>query len=558
LAPASEATKTVSATNILLDLLGGAALLLWGLRMVRTGLMRGVGGDLRRFLGRSLGNRAYAFAAGLGVTVLLQSSSATCLLATSFAERGLMATAPALAVMLGADVGTSLVAQLLSLNLHWLSPLLVLAGVIAFMSSDSGQHRDIGRAVIGLGLMLLALRLVVGASAPMRDSQVVQTVLSALANEPLLAVLVGALLTWAAHSSLAMVLLVMTLADEKLLTVGLALALVVGANLGGGLPPFLAARGAEPAARRVPLGNLGFRLVGAIVVLAALTWIAPWVAKLEPDPARQVVNFHTAFNLALALVFLPFTGVVAQWLARLLPDKAEERDDRPRYLDAGAVETPSLALAAATRETLRMGDTIEAMLRGTLDVLRTDDRKRAEHIALMDNTVDKLYEATKLYLTKVSREDLSEQDNRRCADIIAFITNLEHIGDIVDKNLIELAEKKMKRKLRFSEEGFQEICALHGRLLDNLKLALSVFLSGEVATARRLLEEKVQFRDLERAASERHLARLREGRPESIETSALHLDILRDFKRINSHITSVAYPILEAAGALSATRLKEV
>lgn len=548
----------MTATHVLLDLLGGAALLLWGLRMVRTGLMRGIGGDLRRFLGGSLSNRLLAFGAGLGTTVLLQSSSATCLLVTSFAGRGLVATAPALAVMLGADVGTSLVAQLLSLNLGWLSPLLLLIGVIAFMSGGSGRTRDLGRAVIGLGLMLLALRLVVGASQPMRDSTVVQTVLGALSGEPLLAVLVGALLTWAAHSSLAMVLLVMTLADERLLTVGLALALVLGANLGGSLPPFFATRAAEPSARRVPLGNMGFRLVGAAVVLIGLGWIANWVALLEPDPARQVVNFHTAFNLALAVLFLPLVGVAARLVARVLPDSVAPGDDRPRYLDAAVVETPSLALAAATRETLRMGDTIEAMLKGTLDVLRTDDRKQAEAIAQMDNTVDRLYEATKLYLTKVSREDLSEQDNRRCGDIIAFITNLEHVGDIVDKNLIELAEKKIKRKLRFSTEGFTEICALHGRLLDNLKLALSVFMTGDEATARRLLEEKVQFRDLERAAAERHLGRLREGRPESIETSALHLDILRDFKRINSHITSVAYPILEAAGALTATRLKQV
>jgi phosphate:Na+ symporter len=547
----------LTATHVLLDLLGGVALLLWGLRMVRTGLMRGVGGDLRKFLGNSLSNRLFAFGAGLGTTILLQSSSATCLLVTSFAGRGLVATAPALAVMLGADVGTSLVAQLLSLNLGWLAPLLILIGVVAFMTGNSGRRRDLGRAVIGLGLMLLALRLVVAASAPMRDSVVVQTVLGALSGEPLLAVLVGALITWLAHSSLAMVLLVMTLADEHLLTVSLALALVLGANLGGALPPFMAARGAEPAAQRVPLGNLGFRLLGALAVVLALGWIAPLVAQLEPDPARQVVNFHTAFNVALALIFLPLIGPAARFAARILPDAANVAEDRPRYLDPAAVETPSLALAAATRETLRMGDTIETMLKGTLEVLRTDDRKQAESIAQMDNTVDRLYEATKLYLTKVSREDLSEQDNRRCGDIIAFITNLEHIGDIVDKNLIELAEKKMKRKLRFSEEGFAEICALHGRLLANLKLALSVFLSGEEATARQLIEEKVQFRELERAAAERHLARLRQGRPESIETSALHLDILRDFKRINSHITSVAYPILEAAGALVSTRLKQ-
>jgi phosphate:Na+ symporter len=256
-------------------------------------------------------------------------------------------------------------------------------------------------------------------------------------------------------------------------------------------------------------------------------------------------------------VFLPLIGLVARLCARLLPDRRQaETTVRPHYLDRSALESPSVAIANAAREALRMGDIVERMLRQTLDVFRNDDRKLLREVEELDDGVDALHEAVKLYLTDVSRETLDAEDNRRAIDVITFTTNLEHVGDIVDKNLMDLANKKIRNKLQFSAEGFREICDMHARLVDNLKLALNVFLSGDVRLARRLLEEKVAFRELERAASESHLQRLRRGTPESIETTSLHLDILRDLKRINSHLTSVAYPILDAAGELTRTRLK--
>ncbi|MGQ0664762.1 MAG: Na/Pi cotransporter family protein [Pseudomonadota bacterium] len=552
-----EEHAAISATTILIHILGGVALLLWGLRMVRTGALRAYGGDLRRWIGVGLGHRLSAFAAGLGVTGILQSSTATALMTASFAERGMLATAPALGVMLGADVGTSLIAQVLSFDLAWLSPILFLVGVAAFMIAAGSRHRDLGRVAIGLGLMLLALELIVEASAPIRGSATVEAVMGGLAGEPLIALALAAGLTWLAHSSLATVLLVMSLADAAMLPVGLAFVLVLGANLGGAAPAAVATWRGDAVARRVTLGNLGFRLVGCLLMLPFVAALEPWLGALDADLGRQVVNFHTAFNLALALVFLPLLGPAAKLARRLLPDRVEVEDpSKPRYLDSTALETPSLAIAAAARETLRMGDTLERMLRDTIKVFETDDRRLADDICRMDDTVDGLHEAIKLYLTQVSRETLSEADHRRAMDIIAFTTNLEHVGDIIDKNLMELAVKKIRNRLKFSDEGFAEIVDLHAHALANLKLALGVFIAGDVKMARQLLEEKVQFRDRERHAAEKHLSRLRVGRIESIETSSLHLDILRDLKRINSHLTSVAYPILEQAGELRQSRLR--
>ncbi len=548
----------MSGLELLLSIAGGAALLLWATRMVRTGITRAYGADLRRFLGRSTKNPFSAFAMGLGIAGLLQSSTATALLAVSFAGRGLLAIAPGLAIMLGADVGSTLVVQVLSFDISWLSPVFILAGVIAFMSTERPMWRHLGRVSIGLGLLLLALTLIVGASESLRGSATLASIVAPLSNDPILAVLLAAILTWVAHSSVAMVLLFMSFTVAGVVPPLLGFALVLGANIGSGIVPVALTSSAGPRARRIPLGNLIFRAVGAFAVLWFLALLQPFIEMLGGNPARQIANFHTAFNIALALACLPLIGLMAAFTKRVLPaDKKAAVGTRPKYLDMQAIDNPAVALPSATREVLRMAEVVETMLRDVMEVFRNDDARLAKQISDMDDDVDRLHEAIKLYLSRVSRNALDEEDSRRCIELITFTTNLEHIGDIIDKNLIEIGQKKIKKKLAFSEQGWKELVDMHVRVVDQMQLAMNVFVSGDVHIARQLLAQKERFRDLERASSERHLERLSSGRVESIESSALHLDILRDLKRINSHLTSVAYPILETEGELRPSRLKE-
>jgi len=544
---------------ILLDLMGGVALLLWGLHMVHSGIVRAFGSDLRRILSVALRNRLNAFLAGLGVTAVLQSSTATALIATSFTASGVVDLAPALALMLGANVGTTLITQVLSFDISWASPVLIVAGVVAFKRGGRTRTRDLGRVSIGLGLMLLSLHILLTSLAPAENAPAIRTLLGVVTEMPLLSLLIGAVLTWAAHSSVAVVLLVMSLAYAGFVSPAAALALVLGANLGSAINPVLeGGSAADPASRRLPIGNLVNRVVGIAVVLPFLHPIADQLARLDPNPAREAANFHTAFNLVLAAVFILALDPLARLLTRLLPAQKKSADpSTPLYLDETAIVTPAVALACAARETLHIGDIVETMLRQTMTAFLTDDRKLVAEIERMDNAVDRLCEAIKLYVTKVTRESLEERDGRRAMEIISFDINLEHVGDIIDKNLMELAAKKIKNKLQFSKEGAAEIEAFHRRVLDNLKLAFGVFISGDAKVARKLIEEKAHLREAELAAAESHLARLRAGRPESIETSSLHLDVLRDLKRIHSHICSVAYPVLEAAGELQPSRLRE-
>jgi phosphate:Na+ symporter len=545
------------ATQLLAQLLGSVALLLWGVRMVRTGATRAFGAELRRVMAACGKSRLASFASGLAVTGLVQSSMATALVVSSFTARGLIPLPAALAILLGADVGSTLVAQVFAFDVKWLWSVAILIGVVLFNGSEADRARGVARMAIGVGLVLLALTHLGQVAQPLARSEAFRAVMGAIAGEPFLAALVAALVTWLVHSSLTIVLFVMSLAGAGAATTGEALALIAGANVGGALAPFIAQAGLAPAARRAPLGNVIVRLLAALAVLPFIGLIAPWIGAPGGGPARSVINFHTAFNVVAALVALPLTGQIAALTHWLLPDPREASEPQgPRYLDEALLEQPDEALASAMRETLRVGDKVESMLRNAFLVMERDDTRLMKQVADADNEVDKLYEAIKNYLMKISRNELNNISAQRYVEILTFTTNLEHVGDIIDKNLMELAAKKIKHRYAFSTEGLADIRDFHGRVIANLQLAMNVFATGDVALARRLLAEKTALRDLERRAAESHFARLREGRAESIETSSIHLDVVRDFKRINGHLTSVAYQILETAGELTESRLK--
>ncbi|MGY3615142.1 Na/Pi cotransporter family protein [Bradyrhizobium sp. USDA 10063] len=544
---------------VLLDLMGGVALLLWGLHMVHSGILRAFGPDLRILLANALNNRFTALAAGLGLTALLQSSTATALITSSFASEGLVSLVPALAIMLGANVGTTLIVQVLSFNIAAVAPLLFIVGLVAFRSGPRSRIKDVGRVSIGLGLMLLSLHILLDTLAPAENAPGVRVVMKAITGDPVLCIFIGAVVTWLVHSSVASVLLVMSLAYSQFISPYAAFALVLGANLGSAINPlFEGARRDDPASYRLPLGNLINRVVGILLVAPFLGPIAAHLQAFQPDLAKATALFHIAFNVATAVLFIGVLDSLARLLKRLLPRRVRDTDPaRPRHLDESALETPSLALADAARETLRMGDIVEEMLRKVMAAMMTDDRVLVEQVSRMDNSVDSLDEAIKLYVTKLTRGSLDEREGQRAMEIISFAINLEHIGDIIDKNLSELATKKIKRRLQFSPEGTEELSAFHKRTLDSLRIAFGVFMSGDVNEARKLVAEKAALRNAEFAATERHLERLREGRPETIETTSLHLDVLRDLRRIHSHICSVAYTALVSAGELAADRSAE-
>ncbi|RQP25920.1 Na/Pi cotransporter family protein [Piscinibacter terrae] len=542
----------------LLNLLAAISLLVWGTHIVRTGVLRVFGESLRQVLAKSFSNRLNAMVAGIGVTSVVQSSTATCLIVASFVGKGIVSTTAALAVMLGADVGSSLMAVVFSFDLSWVSPLLIFVGVVTFVSQqDTGAGR-VGRILIGLGLITLALHLIVDATRPLTQSPAVRALLVALPSDILLDIVVGAVLTVLSYSSLAIVLLTATLAASGLVPTGVALGLVLGANVGSGVLAMLATGRASAQVRRLPVGNFLFKAAGALAAIPLLGQAHILLQEFVGDVHQQVVIFHLGFNIVIAAVFIGLTGFVARITEKLLPTRAVGAGtERPRHLDPSALATPSLAISCAAREALHQADVVETMLRGIMPIIRNNDVALAEQLRQMDDTVDELYTAIKFYLTQISREALSERESRRWTDIVSFTINMEQIGDIIERVIQDVEDKKIRKNRSFSDAGMAEIAALHERLMANLRLGMSVFLDGHARDAKKLLEEKARFRDMEHEYAASHIARLRENTAQSIETSSLHLDLISDLKRINSHICSIAYPILESAGALSKTRIRQ-
>ncbi len=540
------------------QLAGSVALLLWGVHMVQTGVQRTFGGRLRAILGTAFRNRFTAFVAGLGVTAILQSSTATGLMVTGFAAGGLVDLVPALAVMLGANVGTTLIVQALSFNVSEIAPVLILIGVLMFRRGTTST-RDLGRAFIGLGLMLMALHDLLDLVTPYEDVPSLRLLLGAVATQPVLDVILAAGLTWAAHSSVAVVLLVVSLAAKGVVPPDAAFALVLGANLGTAINPCLeGATGDDPAARRLPIGNLLNRVVGVILALVLLDPIGRLMVTIQPDTSRVVADFHTLFNVLLAVVSFPLLPACAALLRRILPARVDPSDPSlPLYLNAAAREAPVVAIGGAIREALRLSDVLEAMLTGLRDVFEHDDRRRVSETRRLDNVLDKLDAAIKAYLTTLDPDAMSDTDHRRISEILAFVTHMEHAGDVVDNNLLALSAKKIKRGLPYSKEEQAELLGMLDRLMANLHTAATVFMTEDVRAARLLAAEKEAFRDIEARATTVYFERLRAGRTETAEMSALHLDILRDLSRVNAHlVAAAAYPVLEGKGELLSSRLR--
>lgn len=544
----------MSSTIVMINLFGAVALLLFGLAQVKDGVSRAFGARLRTGLSTGTRSGLRSFVSGFVATVALQSSTATALMVASFVERDLVKPRMAQIVLLGANVGTAVTAWIVATGIEWVSPLAILAGIVLYRSGSSARQGG-GAALIGIGLMLLSLHLLSIATEPMRQSPALSAFVGLLDNAWPAAVAFAAAIAFVSSSSLAAVVLILSLNATGILSAGLVIVLVLGANLGGAIPPVLASLSGPPSSQRVTLGNLIIRAIGAVIALPLAGYGGEVLEMLPLSPAKLPVDAHLGFNIVLAILAWPFSRLLSTLMLRLVPDRVQT-EDAPRYLVGKELATPVVALASATRETLRVGDLVERMLMRMSEAFDRDDLATLKEIPSLEKRVDNLQQEVKIYLSKLGREGLSEEESRRWITILDYAINLEHIGDIVEKGLLPQVAKKASLGLKFSADGYQELKKLFELTIDNLRVAQTIFVTGDFNLARQLMEVKVAVRRMEKQSSERHLERLRDGRADSLRTSSLHLDILRDLKRINAHIVSVAHPILDESGLLVESRLR--
>ncbi len=549
-------------TAVIINLLGGVALLLWGVRMVRTGVMRAWGDRLKSFIEHRLGNRGSAFVAGGFATTILGSGTAMALIVAGIAASGSIGTALGLAVLLGADVGSAIVTSIFASGSNfalWTSPILLFAGSVIFSHTEEFRPRNVGRILIGLGLMLLSLQLIKAASAPLGTASLFHEVLATLGREPLLAFIAGALLAWAFHSTLAAILLIASFLASGSLEVAGALSFILGINFGGGLPAVFATLVLPPAARRLPLANLFCRGLAAILAVAFIERLTPFVTAIPFGPVETAVAFHALFNIVAALLFLPITGLIERLMRKLVPDEKREADNlvSPRYLDSLALSTPSVALSNALLETVRMSEILDRMFDTALSALRSGSLETLKLLKGLDERLNAYQSAVQSYLGDLAQNELSPIESRRALEITLYISNLEHAGDVIHLNLADRIRAKAKESITFTvdeQASLDDLCLI---IHDNLRMATGVLSSGDIQGAKRLIAQKDAFRALENKVLDEHFRIGRRGKGGALRRSALYVDMIRDLHRINSHIVSAGYPIVDAAGLLRGSRLRK-
>lgn len=543
----------------LVDLAGSVALLLWGVHMVQTGVQRACGARLNSLLARMLGNRFQAFLTGLGITAVLQSSTATGLMITGLAARGQLDLAPALAVMLGANVGTTLIVQLLSFDVSSIAPAFVLTGVMLFRRSQ-GAWRDSGRVFIGLGLILLSLRQFLTLLTPYTQKPELTAVLASMNSHDLAAILLGAVLTWISHSSVATVMLVTTFAASGTIPLETALALVLGANIGTSINPVMEGSRTDPTARRISMGNLLVRCVGALLLVPALPFISALMTRLEPDAARQVADFHTLFNIGLAVLMMPALSHYARLMIRLIPTPPENKQaspGTPRYLDRLLLDkAPQLAIGSATREAMRLCDLLGAMLGAMQDGLRTTDPAQAGAARPLGNAMEDLGAAIRSYLAGLDPDNANQPEMERAEDILAFCTQMLHAEDIVDRSLVPMVQKMARQRIVLPPDLLRPVLSMTQQLTHNLNICATILIGQQSVENNPLSGQKDFFRDVEIEATAAYFDWLKRQSTETsgvmessetslqAETATYQLTLLRDLRRVNTHIVAAAsYPL---------------
>ena len=531
----------------LLALFGGLALLLYGMQLIGEGLQRAAGGHLRHLLTRMTRTRLAAVASGALVTSIIQSSSATTLMLIGFVSAGLLTFPQSLGVILGADIGTTVTVQLLAFKVQELSLLLVGVGFAMTFFARRGLVKSLGQVVLGFGLIFLGMKVMNDGLAPLTENELTRQVLVALAGNQFLALLVGAVLSAGMASSAATIGLTLSLGHQGLLPLGAAIPVVLGANIGTCATALAASLRSSSDARRVAVAHIAFKVLGVALVFPFISPLTTVIAQTAGDVARQIANAHTFFNVAISALFLPFAPWAARVITALVPEEERGGDNpyRTRYLDDRYLDQPALAIGQATREALRMGDVAQNMLRDAMVVLRTDNQELLEDVERRDDQLDYLDREIKLFIARLGRETMSADMAQKEIALISFIGNLENIGDIIDKNLMELARKKLYQGRRFSEAGEAELIEFHSLVSKNLERAIAGFAANDRSLAQEVLDMRPMVRQRERELRDSHLARLRRGLAESLETSEIHLDVLTNLKRISSHITALVYPILE-------------
>lgn len=524
----------------IVEMVGGLCLFLFGLYYGSKGLRRLAGEKVRELLFALTRRRTLGALVGIGITVIFQSSSATITLLVSMASAGLLTLTQSLGVILGADIGTTITVQILAFRFFDYALIVAVAGFV--LMNSARRLRDIGQAVFGFGLVFYSLKVVLTAAEPLRFMPPVQAAVADMARVPVLAFLVAVLFTALFRSSAATIGVVVGLSFAGLVDLRTAVPFILGANVGTTFNAVLASWQGTTEARRIAVGHVLFKVLIVLLLVPFLPWLVRLFAVSARTVPRQIANAHTLINVMAAVLFLPLLMPFRRLLERLVPERQEGAAGL-RFLQADALAAPELAVAQATREVQRMGDVVLAMFTQALPVFLNGDKEGRRAIIAADDQVDKMEEGITAFLVRVPQEGIGPELSRRTVALFYVTDELEHIGDIVSKNLMNYARRKMNENLAFSDEGLADLSEFHQEVRKRLEMANAALATWDKELAERMMQERQWGVDRKRELHNRHLDRLAAGLKETLDTSTIHLDMIADLERINFHCSQIGEAI---------------
>ena len=532
--------------DIAIGIMGGLGLFLYGMNLMGDGLQKSAGSKLKRIIELLTSNVIMGVLVGMVVTMVIQSSSATTVMVVGFVNAGIMSLTQAIGVIMGANIGTTITAQLVSLDVDFLAPVALGIGIVIYMFSNKPKHKNIAEILIGFGILFTGMDFMKEAVKPLAGYQGFTDMLLSFGHHPILGVLMGFAITAIVQSSSASMGMLIALASQGLIPITAALPILYGENIGTCVTSLISSIGASRNARRAAIMHLTFNVLGSMIFMFILSKpIVAIVTAIDPtDAARQIANAHTLFNILNVIVLLPFNKLIVKLALKLVPEtKGEQDDDKVvKYIDDRMIETPSIALANIVKETLRMGEKSKESLTAAMDGIVDKSKEKIELSFKREKLINELQKSILNYLLKLSKASLNEDSRETVDALFNTVNDIERIGDHAE-NIAELAKDIVDLEISFSDVGIGELKDMYNKVVSTYTYALEAMRTSNVELACKVIKMEEQVDMMEKSCRANHMNRLNSSSC-SIESGVIYLDIISNLERVSDHAVNIAQQVI--------------
>ena len=530
--------------KVIIQLMGGLGLFIYGMKLMGDGLENAAGEGLKTILEKVTSNRLMGVGIGAIVTAIIQSSSATTVMVVGFVNAGLMSLAQAAGVIMGANIGTTITAQLVAFKLDQVAPIFVFVGAAFVMFAKAKKRKEIGNIILGFGILFTGMGAMSGAMKPLASSPMFTDVLLAIGDNWFVGIIAGTAITAILQSSSATTGILIALASTGLIDINVALPIVFGCNIGTCITAMLASVGTNKTAHKAALLHLVFNIVGTIVFLPFIGIIAKFVQYFSPgDVSRQIANAHTVFNVANTALLLPFTNYIIKFINKTIPSDEEIEKAGPKYIDDRVLETPVIAAGQVIKETIRMANKAKENVELSMKAFMDSDAKLIEKVYENEKIINILEQNITEYLVKLSKCDLSDKERGIVASTFHVVIDIERIGDHAE-NIADLTLEKINKNLKYSEEAINELYKIYNSTLNALEIAIDSYVNRDIVKAKSILDVEDKIDAYQRSYREKHIKRLYDGKCNAFG-GAIYLDLISAFERIGDHSTNISESVLE-------------